>query len=127
MTLLVDDSGGNMTGGSETFGRAFAWVSRSWTICRAAMRSVPGSKVRRIDDSPSIDLGLDGLKPWHAVEEVRLQPNGEHSLDLLGRQAEGLGLDLDVGCGEFGKGVYGDVPKCQDSKEENQAGDAQDQ
>src|SRR6476469_7261533 len=54
MTLLVDESVGNMTGGSETFGRAFAWVSRSCTICRAAIRSVPGSKFRRIDDSPSI-------------------------------------------------------------------------
>jgi hypothetical protein len=70
---------------------------------------------------------LDVLKPRHTVEEIRLQANGEHSLSLLRRQAEGLGLDFDVRCGEFRKGVYGDVPKCHDSKKENQPRDAQDQ
>jgi hypothetical protein len=48
-------------------------------------------------------------------------------LDLGCRQAEGFGLDLYKGGGELWQRVYGDVPKCQDSKEENQARDAKDQ
>ena len=35
-TRPVDASGSSMTGGLPTLGSAWAWVSRSWTICRAA-------------------------------------------------------------------------------------------
>ena len=63
----------------------------------------------------------------HAVQEVRLQSKRDQLLDLGCRQAEGFGLDLYKGGGELWKRVYGDVPKCQDSKEENQARDAKDQ
>jgi hypothetical protein len=86
----------------------------------------------RIKDEPDrrqpIDgLGLDGLEPGHAVQEVRLQPKRDKLLDLDRRQAERLGLNFDIGVGELGERVYGDVPKCQASEEENQAGDTQDQ
>src|SRR6266581_9246861 len=52
---LVEASGWIMIGGLPTFGRACAWVIRSWTICRAAYRFVPRSKVRSIADKPGID------------------------------------------------------------------------
>jgi hypothetical protein len=35
-TRLADASGWIMIGGLPTFGSAWAWVIRSWTICRAA-------------------------------------------------------------------------------------------
>ena len=35
-TRLTEASGWIMIGGLPTFGRACAWVIRSWTICRAA-------------------------------------------------------------------------------------------
>src|SRR5262245_6151289 len=55
MTRLVEDTGCNMTGGLDTFGRACACVSRSCTIWRAFIRSVPGAKIISIVESPAID------------------------------------------------------------------------
>src|SRR5215470_11557370 len=49
------DVGWIMIGGLPTLGSACAWVSRSWTCCRAAYRSVPGWNVRSIADRPGID------------------------------------------------------------------------
>src|SRR5215207_9356186 len=62
---LADDSGCSMTGGLETLGRAYAMVRRSCTNWRASIRSVPGSKTRRTDESPGSDLELRVLS--HAV------------------------------------------------------------
>ena len=56
MTRPVDDRGWSMVGGFDTCGSANAWVRRSGTICRARTRSVPGSKIMRIDDRPGADL-----------------------------------------------------------------------
>ena len=72
-------------------------------------------------------FGLDTLEPRDAVQEVSLQSKRDQLLDLGCRQAEGFGLDLYKGGGELWQRIYGDVPKCQDSKEENQARDTQDQ
>ena len=55
-TRLVADSGWIMTGGFDALGSAYAPVSRSWTICRARIRSVPGRKTMITDESPGIDL-----------------------------------------------------------------------
>src|SRR5512133_891648 len=55
MTRLLDDRGWSTVGGFDTWGKATAWVMRSATICRARIRSVPGSKIRSIVDSPGDD------------------------------------------------------------------------
>jgi hypothetical protein len=55
MTRLVDDSGWSICGGLDTWGRAWAWMSRSWTTWRALSGSVPGSKIISIRDSPGTD------------------------------------------------------------------------
>jgi hypothetical protein len=62
---LAVDSGCSMTGGLETLGRAYAMLRRSCTSCRASIRSVPGSKTRRTDESPGSDLEL--MVSSHAV------------------------------------------------------------
>ena len=56
ITRLVVESGWMMTGGLATFGIANDRARRSWTSCRARRTSVPGSKVRRIDDRPGTDV-----------------------------------------------------------------------
>ena len=55
ISRLVDDSGWIICGGRETFGRAAAWVRRSFTTCRALPGSVPGSKMSSIFDIPGSD------------------------------------------------------------------------
>ncbi len=96
ITRLVDDSGWIIAGGFETFGSACAWVSRSATTWRAWRRSVPGSNIRTIEERPGTDSESIVLEPRDAVQEVRLERDGDELLDFLGRQAERLGLDLDV-------------------------------
>ena len=56
MARLVADRGGRMTGGCATFGNAYARLRRSLTNCRARMMSVPGWKMRVIDESPGTDV-----------------------------------------------------------------------
>ncbi len=51
----MDESGCSICGGLDTCGRAWACVRRSATTCRALKRFVPGSKTRRIRDSPGTD------------------------------------------------------------------------
>jgi hypothetical protein len=56
-TRLVDDSGESMTGAWATAGsRPERVPSRSCTICRARMRSVPSWKIRTTEERPSTDL-----------------------------------------------------------------------
>ncbi len=55
INLLADASGCSIWGGFDTCGRACACVSRSATTWRARKRSVPGSKMRRMRDSPATD------------------------------------------------------------------------
>src|SRR5262249_40795246 len=55
ITRLVAESGCIMTGGFDTCGIATACVMRSETICRARIKSVPGSKNSTTDDSPGTD------------------------------------------------------------------------
>ena len=42
------------------------------------------------------------LKPWNSVEQILFQRHGDQLLDLFGRQAESLGLDLNGGRVELG-------------------------
>ena len=56
--------------------------------------SVPGSKTITIDDRPGNGLRADRVDALDPVQQVRLERDGDQLLDLLGRQAERLGLDL---------------------------------
>src|SRR3990172_66866 len=54
---LVAESGGSMTGGLAQLGNVGTTVTmRSFTICRASSKSVPGSKYILIDDKSGTDL-----------------------------------------------------------------------
>ena len=64
MTRLRDDSGDMITGGRAAAGSVGATrASRSCTSCRAGIRSVPGSKMRTTDDSPSTDFERSTSRP----------------------------------------------------------------
>ena len=57
MTRLVEERGCSMKGGAAQLGSVGATVARrSCTNWRAAMRSVPGSKIIRIDESWGTDF-----------------------------------------------------------------------
>ena len=102
MNRLSDDSGWSMTGAFATFGSACDCVNRSATTWRALSMSVPGSKVMTIDERPVSDFEFDPLEERDAVEEVRLERDGDELLDLLGRESQGLGLYFDGRRGELG-------------------------
>ena len=55
MTRAAEATGCNRRGGFETLGKACACTRRSWIICRAWIRSVPGMKNNSIEDTPVID------------------------------------------------------------------------
>ena len=64
MTRLSEDSGDMMTGGRAAAGRVGATrARRSWTSCRAGIRSVPFSKISTTDDKPSTDLERSTSSP----------------------------------------------------------------
>ena len=66
-TRLADERGWSIAGGLDTFGSACAWVRRSATTCRARKMSVPGSKIRTMDDSPATDsewISSRNATPW---------------------------------------------------------------
>ena len=64
MTRLRDESGDMITGGRAAAGSVGATrARRSWTSCRAGMRSVPFSKIRTTDDKPSTDLERRTSRP----------------------------------------------------------------
>ncbi len=52
MNRLVDDTGCRIVGGVATLGSLYSSVSRSCTICRALMMSVPRLKISVIVDRP---------------------------------------------------------------------------
>ena len=107
MTRLDDESGWSIAGDFDTFGRACAWVSRSATIWRARSTSVPGSKYRTIDERPGDGLRVDLVEEGDAVEQVGFERDRDQLLDFIGRQAERLRLDLDIGRPELGQRVEG--------------------
>ena len=55
ITRLADESGCSICGDLATDGTFLDIVSRSLTICRARIGSVPGSKMSTIEESPVID------------------------------------------------------------------------
>jgi hypothetical protein len=55
MARLDEETGSSITGGFDTLGSACDWVIFSATSWRARYRSVPGSKIITIDESPGIE------------------------------------------------------------------------
>ena len=105
ITRLVDDSGCRMTGGRATAG------SRTRLGREPLLHELPDL----VDVGPFLEdqhhrrqpehrLRADRLDAGSAVEGV-LQRHADQALDLLGRQAGGLGLDLDHRRGELGEHV----------------------
>ena len=96
MNRLSDDSGWSITGALATFGK------------RVRLGQPLGDDLARLEDvgarledqhdrgEPGDRLGADLVEERDAVEQVRLERDGDELLDLFGRQAERLGLDLDV-------------------------------
>ena len=82
-----------------------ACVRRSATTCRASSRSVPGSNVITTDERPGSDDRLDLFEERHTVQQVLLERHRDQLLDLLGRETERLGLDLDLRGRELRKDV----------------------
>ena len=112
ITRLADDSGWIIWGGLATFGSAWACVSRSWTIWRARMMSVSGLEDQHDRGEARHRLGADGLDPGNAAEHQRFHGDRDELFDLGGRQAEGLGLDLDVGREYSGSTSNGALRNC---------------
>jgi hypothetical protein len=83
-----------------------------WSICEH-------ERDRR---QPRHRLRPDVLDPRHPVEEVGLQGDRDHLLDLVGREAEGFGLHLDVRGRELGIDVLGRVPELRHAEEEDPHG-----
>ena len=124
---FADDSGCSITGGFDTFGSACACVSRSCDDLARPDRVGPRFEGQDDRREARNRLGLDRLQPCDAVEEVRLQRNGDELLDILGRQAERLGLDLDVGGRDLGQRVNRGDRKRHRAEDDQPAGDTQDQ
>ena len=72
-------------------------------------------------------LGADDLHALDAVEQVRLERNGDQLLDLVGRQAERLGLDLHVGRRELRQHVDRRVAQLHDAYDHHAHRHADDQ
>ena len=78
----------------ETFGRACAWVSRSFTTWRARPAIGAGLEDHLDPRQPGHRLGADDVEERDAVEQVLLERDGDELLDLLGGEPERLGLHL---------------------------------
>ena len=127
MTRLVEEAAAASPAAVDTFGSACAWVSRSCTIWRARRRSVPGSKIISIDDSPGTDS--ERISSSQATPLSRSASSGHRDelLDLVRGQAERLGLDLDVGRGELGQHVDRHGRQTDESEPEHPCSDGRDE
>ena len=113
MTRLVVESGWRMTGGAAQVGSVGTTVARrSWTTCRAWMRSVPRSKISSTDESCGTERRADLVQAGHAVERL-LERDGHELLGLLGGEPEADRLDLDARRRELREGVHARVPAAE--------------
>ncbi len=109
-------TGCSNVGGVDTFGSARACVIRSLTICRARMRSVPGSNNRSIDETPGIDSEFNGLEPWHADQQIGLERNRDQRLHFRRRQPERLGPHLQCQRRELRHDIQGHLAHLPDAR-----------
>ena len=103
ITRLVDDTGWIICGALPTFGNACGCDSRSDTSWRAREDVGAALEEHRDRRQARHRVRADRLDALDAVEQVLLERNGDQLLDLGGRQAERLGLDLDVGLRVLGR------------------------
>ena len=67
----------------------------------------------------------EGVDPLHAVQQVRLQRNGDQLLHLFSGEAERLGLHLDVRRRELGQHVGRRIPQLRDADDHDAGGDTE--
>ena len=91
------------------------------------MRSVPGSKIRTIEDKPGSRLGADSIQPRHAVQQVLLHRNSDQLFHFLRRKPQGFGLNLHIWRRELGQDIYWRTPKLGDTKDHQHDCDSNDQ
>ena len=104
ITRLVDDSGWSIIGGFETLRqRVRLGQALLHHLARARRCRCPARRRRTIDDRPGTDSERMSSSHGDAVEQVLLERHGDQLLDLRRRQAERLGLDLDVRRRELGQ------------------------
>jgi hypothetical protein len=72
-------------------------------------------------------LGADRVDEGDAVEHQRFHRDRDELLHLSRREAEGLGLDLDVWRAVFGKHVDGGVLELEGAQHDDRGGDADDE
>ena len=79
-------------------------ATRSWTNCRACMRSVPRSNSSMIEESWATDFERMTCRPRQAGHGL-LERHGDERLDFLGEQSCARRLDLNQRRCKFGKDV----------------------
>jgi hypothetical protein len=72
-------------------------------------------------------LGANGVDPRDAAEQVDLQRHRDELLDLRRRQAERLGLDLDVRRRELRQRVHGHPRQLRDADQDDGGGERHDE
>ena len=70
-------------------------------------------------------LRVDLVEECHALQEVRLERDRDQLLDLVRGEAQGLGVDLDVGRGEFREHIAGHARKLEEAEEQGDCRKAQ--
>ena len=98
-TRLDEDSGGSSVGGFETFGSGVRLGQALLDELAAAVDVGPGLEDEHDRRQAGKRLRADHVDALDAVQQVRLERDGDQLLDLLRRQPERLGLDLDVRAG----------------------------
>ena len=106
ITRLDEESGWSIIGG---FGHVRQRVRLGQPLLHDLAGPIDvGAGLEDQDDGrqPGDRLRADLVDARDTVEQVGLERDGDELLDLLGGQAERLGLDLDVGRGELGQDVH---------------------
>ena len=123
MTRLCDESGWIICGGLETFGIGV----RLGELLLHELARVHDVRAG-LEEQDDRRLAGDGLRaqdadPGRPVEQVGLERDRDELLDLLGRQPERLGLDLDVRGRELGQDVDRRVAQLREAEDEDRGRD----
>ena len=124
-TRLEDESGWTITGGSVR------WASRP-CLGQPLLDHLPGFEEvgARLEDQrdggqPVHGLRADTVEERHPVEQQVLHRSGDQLLDLLRRQAQRLGLHLDVRRRELRERVGLGLPGLQHTEHDKPGGNCQ--
>ena len=124
-TRLDDESGGEQS-------RRLGHVGQRVRLSQPLLHELPGAvdvgagrEHEHDRRQPRHGLRADHLDALDAVEEVGLERHRDELLDLVGRQAEGLGLDLGVRRRELGQHVDRCAPQLDDADDRQAGGDTE--